>query len=153
MIVVGGNFFCSRKFEETRFTTRIIHMIVYHLALRCKAFADDGRFGKFNTVHQDVCAQLESLLTEPWDQARLADAPHPARFLMVIDALDEIEEQGGSEFLRDLFNMINKYRLSGFKFLVTSRSSSSGLSLWRTRTSIVSKKFQLMKCRLTSRPT
>ena len=120
-IALGGNFFCSRQFEETRFATRIIRTIVYHLALRCKAFADAlSHSGKFDTVHHNVRAQLESLLIEPWEQARLADPSK--RFLVIIDALDEIEGQGGSEFLRDLFDEINKHHLPGLKFFVTSRS-------------------------------
>ena len=122
-IVLGGNFFCSRQFEETRFATRVIRTIAYHLALRCKTFADALRCsGKFDTVHHNVRAQLESLLIEPWEQARLADSSNTARFLVVIDALDEIEGRKGSEFLRDLFDVINKCRLPGLKFFVTSRS-------------------------------
>ena len=38
---------------------------------------------------------------------------------MAIDALDG---QGVSEFLHDLFNLINKHRLPGLKFFITSRS-------------------------------
>jgi hypothetical protein len=122
-IVLGGNFFCSRQFEETRFATRVIRTIVYHLALRYKAFADALRCsGKFDTVHHNVRAQLESLLIEPWGQSRLAESSNSARFLVVIDALDEIDGQGGSEFLRDLFDVINKHHLPGLKFFVTSRS-------------------------------
>jgi hypothetical protein len=121
-IVLGGNFFCSRQFEETRFATRIIRTIVYHLALRCKAFGNALCSGKFDTVHHNVRAQLESLLIDPWEQARLAESSKPARFLVVIDALDEIDGQGGSEFLRDLFDVINKHHLPGLKFFVTSRS-------------------------------
>ena len=121
-IVLGGNFFCSRQFEETRFATRIIRTIVYHLALRCKAFADAlSRSGKFDTVHQNVRAQFESLLIEPWEQARLADPSKPPHFLVVIDALDEIDGQGGSVFLRDLLDVINKCHLPGLKFFATSR--------------------------------
>ena len=41
---------------------------------------------------------------------------------MVIDALDEMDGQGGSEFLLDLFDIINKHRLPGLKFFVTSQS-------------------------------
>jgi hypothetical protein len=123
-IVLGGNFFCSRQFEETRFATRVVRTIAYHLAFKCKAFADALRCsaGKFDTVHHNVRAQLESLLIEPWEQARLAESSKPARFLVVIDALDEIDGQGGSEFLRDLFDVINKNHLAGLKFFVTSRS-------------------------------
>jgi len=121
-IGLGGNFFCSRQFEETRFETRIIRTIVYHLALRWKVFADAlRRSGKFNTVHHNVRAQLESLLIEPWEQACLAEPSKPPRFLVVIDALDEIDGQGGSVFLRDLVDVISKHRLRGLKFFATSR--------------------------------
>jgi hypothetical protein len=121
-IVLGGNFFCSRQFEETRFATRIIRTIVYHLALRWKAFADAlSHSGKFDTIHHNVRAQLESLLIVPWEQARLADPLNVPHFLVVIDALDEIEGQGGSGFLRDLLDVINKRHLPGLKFFATSR--------------------------------
>lgn len=125
-IVLGGNFFSSRQFEETRFATRIIRTIVYHLALRCKAFADAlTHSGKFDTVNQAVRAQLEGLLIGPWqasESARLADSSTPSpQYLIVIDALDEIDGTGGSEFLCDLLNVINENRLHGLKFFATSR--------------------------------
>ena len=121
-IVLGGNFFCSRQFEETRFATCIIRTIVYHLALGCEAFAVAvNRSGRFNTIRQSARAQLESLLIKPWEQARHPDPSKPPRFLVVIDALDEIDGMGGSEFLRDLLDVINKKRLLGLKFFVTSR--------------------------------
>jgi len=121
-IVLGGNFFCSRQFEETRFASRIIRTIVYHLALRCKAFADAlNLYGKFESVEQNANAQLKDLLIEPWEKSapnRGADSS----YLIVIDALDEIDGMGGSEFLRDLLDAIRKHRLLGLKFFVTSRS-------------------------------
>jgi hypothetical protein len=125
-IFLGGNFFSSRQFEETRFATRIIRTIVYHLALRCKAFADAlSHSGKFDTVNQDVRAQLDGLLIGPWqacESARLANLSRPPpQYLIVIDALDEIDGTGGSEFLRDLLNVINENRLNGLKFFATSR--------------------------------
>ncbi|KDR66491.1 hypothetical protein GALMADRAFT_106436 [Galerina marginata CBS 339.88] len=121
-IVLGGNFFCSRQILETRSATRIIRTIVYHLALKSKAFADALRAsGNFNTIHHSVRAQLESLLIEPWKKAQPAEASKSPCFLVVIDALDEIEGQGGSEFLRDLLDSINKHRLRGLKFFATSR--------------------------------
>ncbi|KDR66511.1 hypothetical protein GALMADRAFT_106457, partial [Galerina marginata CBS 339.88] len=121
-IVLGGNFFCSRQIMETRSATRIIRTIVYHLALKSKAFADALRAsGNFNAIHHSVRAQLEGLLIEPWKKAQPADASQSPCFLVVIDALDEIEGQGGSEFLRDLLDSINKHRLRGLKFFATSR--------------------------------
>jgi len=125
-IVLGGNFFSSRQFEETRFATRIIRTIVYHLALRCKAFADAlTHSGKFDTVNQNVRAQLDGLLIGPWqksESARLAkSSTPPPQYLIVIDALDEIDGIGGSEFLHDLLDVINENRLNGLKFFATSR--------------------------------
>ena len=126
LVVLGGNFFCSRQFEETRLATRIIRTIVYHLALRCKAFADAlSDSGKFDTVNQNVCAQLEGLLIGPWqasEAARFTDLKTPPpQYLIIIDTLDEIVGSGGSEFLRDLLDVINERRLKGVKFFATSR--------------------------------
>jgi len=129
MIILGGNFFCSRQFEETRLSKYIIRTIVYHLALKCKPFADAlSRSGRLDTITQNRRAQLDGLLFGPWQEseaARLADPSTPPHYLIVIDALDEIDGTGGSDFLRDLVDAINKSNekcLSGLKFFVTSRS-------------------------------
>ena len=121
-IVLGGNFFCSLQIKETRSATRIIRTIVYHLALKSKAFADALRAcGKFDTIHHGVRSQLECLLIEPWKQAQSADPSKALHFLVVVDALDEIDGRDGSGFLRDLLDSINKHRLQGLKFFATSR--------------------------------
>jgi hypothetical protein len=121
-IVLGGNFFCSRQIKETRSATRIVRTIVYHLALKSKAFADAlHAYGNFDTTHHGVRSQLEGLLIEPWTRAQSADPSKPLHFLVVIDALDELDGQDGSGFLRDLLDTINKHRLQGLKFFVTSR--------------------------------
>lgn len=49
--------------------------------------------------------------------------------LIVIDALDEIEDEGGSGFLQDLLQVINQNDLHGLKFLVTSRQDPTIVSL------------------------
>lgn len=125
-IILGGNFFCSRQFEETRASNRIIRTIVYHLALRCKPFADAlSDCGRFDTIHHGVRAQLEGLLIEPWQRSepdRLDDASSPPHYLIVLDALDEIAGDGGSQFLREVLDMINQRRLRGLKIFATSRS-------------------------------
>src|SRR6188768_1935892 len=124
-IRLGGNFFCSRQFKETRLASRIIRTIVHHLALRCTPFANTLKeSGKLESINHNVQAQLEGLLVGPWlkcRDARLVDASALSHYLVVIDALDEIEGTGGSEFLRDLFNTLEKHRLPGLKFLATSR--------------------------------
>ncbi|KAG6818932.1 hypothetical protein H0H93_000220, partial [Arthromyces matolae] len=125
VIVLGGNFFCSRQFEETRFASRIIRTIAYHLALRCKAFAkvlsDSGRF---DTIHQSVRTQIEALLIAPWkasESARRVDLSSSSKFLFVIDAVDEIIDNGGSYFLRSLLDAIDMHHLQDIKFFVTGR--------------------------------
>ncbi|KAG6825440.1 hypothetical protein H0H93_000700, partial [Arthromyces matolae] len=123
-VALGGNFFCSRQFEETRSAGRIIRTIAYHLALRCKPFADAlTNSGNFDAVHQDVRAQLEGLLIAPWkasESARHALSA-PSQYLIVIDALDEIDGQGGPDFLRNLLDDIDNHHLQDIKFFVTSR--------------------------------
>jgi hypothetical protein len=128
-IILGGNFFCSRQFEETRLSKYIIRTIVYHLSLKCKPFADAlSRSGRLDTITQNRRAQLDGLLFGPWQEseaARLADPATPPHYLIIIDALDEIDGTGGSDFLRDLVDAINKSNercISGLKFFVTSRS-------------------------------
>ena len=126
-IILGGNFFCSRQFDETRLSKYIIRTIVYHLALKCKPFSDVlSRSGRLDTITQNRRTQLDGLLFGPWQEseaARLADTSTPPYYLIVIDALDEIDGTGGSDFLRDLVDVINNNRgLTGLKFFVTSRS-------------------------------
>ena len=126
-IILGGNFFCSRQFEETRLSKCIIRTVVYHLALKCRAFADQLSDADLDTVNQNVRAQLEDLLIAPWQASKPGRRPDPSNppphYLIVIDALDEIDGTGGSEFLRDLLEVIDKSEnhLQGLKFFVTSR--------------------------------
>ncbi|KAF9472699.1 hypothetical protein BDN70DRAFT_900343 [Pholiota conissans] len=120
-IVLGGNFFCSRHFEETRSATRIIRTIAYHLALRCKPFAEALDHKSFDAVHQNAQTQLQCLLVDPWKQVQSAELSKVSHFLVIIDALDEIEGEGGSEFLRDLLDSIGEHSLRGLKFFATSR--------------------------------
>ncbi|PPQ93627.1 hypothetical protein CVT25_001122, partial [Psilocybe cyanescens] len=124
-IILGGNFFCSRQFEESRLSKCIIRTVVHHLALKCRAFAD--QLSDFDTVNQNVRAQLEDLLIAPWQASKPARCHDPSKppqhYLIIIDALDEIDGTGGSEFLRNLLDVVdqNENRLQGLKFFVTSR--------------------------------
>jgi hypothetical protein len=130
IIILGGNFFCSRQFEETRLSKYIIRTIVYHLALKCKPFSDAlNRSGRLDTITQNRRSQLDGLLFGPWQEseaARLADTSTPPHYLIVIDALDEIDGTGGSDFLRNLVDAINHNKsLIGLKFFITSRSDNA----------------------------
>ncbi|KAF5318574.1 hypothetical protein D9619_010743 [Psilocybe cf. subviscida] len=131
-IILGGNFFCSRQFPETRHSKYIIRTIVYHLALKCKPFSDALlRSWRPDIINQNHRSQLDNLLFGPWqdsEAARRTDTLSPLHYLIVIDALDEIDGTGGSDFLRALVATINKTDkkcLDGLKIFVTSRSDES----------------------------
>ena len=121
--LLGGNFLCSRQFQETQAQTRILPTIAYQLARKCKSYADALHIAdKFDSVKLNVATQLRDLLVGPWQQSEGTRGLERLLYLIVIDALDEIEGEGGSAFLRDLLDAIDKYDLRGLKFLVTSRS-------------------------------
>ena len=134
--VLGGNFLCSRQFQETQAQTRILPTIAYQLAHKCKSYANALHVAdKFNAVNHNVSSQMKSLLVGPWQLSEATRHPELPPFLIVIDALDEIKGDGGSAFLRDLLIAINEYDLRGFKFLVTSRSDPKVTALCETFTS------------------
>ena len=119
---MGANFFCSRQFEDTRRRKYIIPTIVYQLAHRFGSYASAlSRTYKFDSA--DVLSnQLKDLLVDPWQQ--FANELSPSELppcLVTVDALDEIDDRGGSGFLRDLLETIKEGHLRGLKFLVTSR--------------------------------
>ena len=129
--VLGGKFLCSRQFQETRVQNRIIPAITYQLAHKCKSYANALHVSdKFNAASHDVSSQMKDLF-EPWLSKAKHDPklPLPPLYLIVIDALDEIEDGGGLAFLRGLLTVINKYDLRGLKFLVTSRSDPKVVEL------------------------
>ena len=126
-IVFGAGFFCSRLFGDTREEGYIVRTIAYTLARTCKGFADALlTVADFESVHRGPESQIRGLLVKPWKHYRstLCDTSHPAAtYLVIIDALDEVEGGGGTSFLGHLLNHINddELALDGIKFLVTSR--------------------------------
>ncbi|KAF5327279.1 hypothetical protein D9619_004036 [Psilocybe cf. subviscida] len=134
---LGANFFCSRQFPETRNPIRIIPTIAYHLARKCTSFADALVVGdKFDVVSYPISDQLRSIFVAPWLQSesiRASSVP----YLIVIDALDELADDGSADFLSSLFNLLNNVSLKGFKIFITSRSDPKIVSLiasFNTRT-------------------
>jgi ABC-type dipeptide/oligopeptide/nickel transport system ATPase component len=109
--VLGANFFCSRQFQETRLQKNILPTIVYQLARRSRSYAHALlRANKFDSV--DVLTkQMRDLLVDPWQQSSSERPSEIPPYLVVVDALDEIEGEGGSAFLRDLLKTIDKGHL------------------------------------------
>jgi hypothetical protein len=117
-IALGATFFCSRHFPETRSVVWVIRTIVYQLALVCAAFAEAyHEHCDESVIHQGPAAQLEGLLVGPWKAAR--EANKDLNYLIDIDAVDELDNDGGSELIGALLKF--QRDLEGLKFFITSR--------------------------------
>ena len=133
--VLGGNFLCSRRFEETQSQFRILPTIAYQLAHKCKSYANALHIAdKFDAVDHGVSTQIKDLLVKPW-QLSEAVRDSESSYLIIIDAVDELIK-GGSAFLGDLLISINKYDLRRFKFLVTSRTDPKIAALFESFASV-----------------
>ena len=130
--VLGANFLCSRQFEETRRQVRIIPTLVYQLARKSRSYAHAlHEADKLDSVDK-LTKQMKDLLVSPWQQSESRRHVELPPYLIVVDALDEIEADGGSMFLKNLLETINQRRLRGLKFLVTSRPDPRVVELCET---------------------
>jgi NACHT domain len=128
--VLGGNFFCSRQYQETQAQTCILPTIAYQLARKCKSYANALHVAdKFDAVNHEVATQMKDLLVGPWQQSEATLSPELLPYLIVIDALDEIKDNKGPAFLSDLLTAIKEYDLRGLKILVASRSDPKVVAL------------------------
>ena len=75
---------------------------------------------------------MKDLLVGPWQQSESRRHVELPPYLIVVDALDEVKDDGGSIFLQSLLETINQRRLRGLKFLVTSRPDPSVVDLCET---------------------
>jgi NACHT domain len=131
--ILGGNFLCSRQFQETQAQTRIIPTIAYQLAHKCKSYADALHVtDKFDAINHDVASQMKDLLIGPWQLSEAARHAELPPYLIVIDALDEIKGDRGSAFLYNLLIAIDENDLRGLKILVTSRSDPKVAALCKS---------------------
>ncbi|KAG6895959.1 hypothetical protein C0992_011298 [Termitomyces sp. T32_za158] len=118
--ILQASFFCSRQFEDTRRRAQIIPTLVYQLAHNSKSFAESLlKLDKLDSVHK-LKRQMKDLLVDPWHSASKKSQNLPP-YLIVIDALDEIQNHEGSAFLKELLEAVKNNSLHGLKFLVTSR--------------------------------
>ncbi|KAG5716403.1 hypothetical protein E4T56_gene2461 [Termitomyces sp. T112] len=119
--ILQASFFCSRQFEDTRNRANIIPTLVYQLAHHSKSFLQSlFAVNKLDSVNK-LGKQMNDLLVDPWQLSTSTESRILPPYLVVIDALDEIDGHGGSEFLQELLLTIEKGALHGLKFLVTSR--------------------------------
>ncbi|TEB29601.1 WD40 repeat-like protein [Coprinellus micaceus] len=130
-ITLGGNFLCSRQFDDTRSVKRIIRTLAYQLARKCEGFANAlNQLKNFDAVHHGVEAQIRDFLVTPWkEHLRASGGNVSEHYLFLIDAVDELEDNGGPVFLRGLIEAVNASHLPGIKFFVTSRSNPDIVAL------------------------
>jgi hypothetical protein len=99
--VFGASFLCSRQFEETREQIRILPTLIYQLAHKSRSYAHAlHKADKFDS-YDKLSEQMGDLLCGPWQESK-AERHELPPYLVIIDALDEIEGQEGSAFLADL---------------------------------------------------
>jgi len=129
---LGANFLCSRQFRETRSLQRIVPTIAFQLARNCEPYRsallgiDTSEAVHSCSVHE----QVEKFLFRPWKQRkRVLSLP---TYLVVVDALDEIEELERSTFLEAILKLIEANHITGLKFLITSRSDPDIVKLCKT---------------------
>ena len=129
--ILMGTFFCSRQLEDTRRQKYIIPTLVHQLAHRSRSFAqalDTNKLDAFDVVSK----QITDLLVNPWKKSAAERPKELPPSLIIIDALDEIEDEGGSKLLKDLLQVIHQNDLRGLKFLVTSRPDPSIVTLCKS---------------------
>jgi len=127
--ILQATYCCSRQFDDTRRQKYIIPTLVYQLARRSKSYARallDA--DKFDSV-EIPSKQMQDLFVSPW-QRSARDRPHNLPpYLIVVDALDEVDDGGGLAFLQALLTTIQRGHLKGLKFFVTSREDDTVASL------------------------
>jgi hypothetical protein len=116
-----ASFFCSRQVAELRRLGNIIPTIAYQLARFSRSFAEP--LAKVDPLAAHVSSeQVEKLLAVPWGQSVHGRPDELPLSLIVIDALDEIEGDGGEKLLRDFIDAVGAATyMQGLKILVTSR--------------------------------
>jgi hypothetical protein len=124
---LGASFVCSRQVEGLRRRGNIVPMLAYQLACHSRSFAEELDKAKRDAIDTSS-EQVAELLVKPW-KASVKDRPDPLPLtLVVIDALDEIDDDGGEKLLKDLIQATQETGrdgMHGFKILVTSRPHPS----------------------------
>ncbi|KAF7367093.1 WD40 repeat-like protein [Mycena sanguinolenta] len=118
---LGASFFCSRDDEKARSRISIVPTIAHQLLVLSESFAQLMKQIPIELVIPALDDHVDKLLVQPWFSASEAQLPTKP-MLVVIDALDEIEKEEGSELIKQLIQAVSmSKRLHGLKFFITSR--------------------------------
>ncbi|KAF9024996.1 WD40 repeat-like protein [Hymenopellis radicata] len=114
------SFFCSRQLDS-KDSQLIVPTICRNLAELFRSYATELvpiLQGDFILGEARIHEQIDNLLVVPWSASlpRRDGIPAP---VVIIDALDESDD--GVEFLKNLLRVVGDKKLTGIKFLVTSR--------------------------------
>ncbi|KAJ7711411.1 WD40 repeat-like protein [Mycena olivaceomarginata] len=133
---LAASFFCSRRSEAERKRGNIIPTIAHGLALRLPRFRRAVLDAQLDANPPESKHHLRDLLIQPWDMS-IGDREGLPPLVVVIDALDELENSDGSFFLEDLIREIAKHpdNLPSLKFFVTSRPDPSIVEIGKTLSS------------------
>ena len=130
--ILAGTYFCSRQSGDTRNLFNIIPTISHQLARRVRSYARallDADVVDFATTTNPKL-QIQKLLVEPWHKSFQCRTQLKSSYLIIIDALDELENKGGAAFLEELLATVKAGQLQGLKFLVTSRPDPQLVQRW-----------------------
>ncbi|KAF7376837.1 WD40 repeat-like protein [Mycena sanguinolenta] len=116
---LGASFFCSRNEEQTRSRKFIIPTIIGQLVSAYKPLVDVLRDAPLRLLDPVPNDHINELLVGPWSAAWQPKRQAP--LVIVIDALDEIEDNQGADFIEQLISSLSRTPLCGLKFLLTSR--------------------------------
>ncbi|KAJ6583549.1 WD40-repeat-containing domain protein [Mycena vulgaris] len=119
---LGASFFCWRQIAGHHEPENIVPSIAYELALKLpnfrQALLDSGVDANIPSLEN----HLDTLLITPWE-ASIGDRVGLPPLVVVVDALDEMDNRGGASFLKDLLEKTRAHQnqFQGLKFLITSR--------------------------------
>ncbi len=117
---LGASFFCSRNEENTRSRNFLVPTIVRQLLSAYKPLVASLQGLDLEAFNGTWEEDIDNLLVQPWVAARMSGFEAPP-LVIVIDALDELEDNAGAQFIQELINTLAKTPLHGLKFLLTSR--------------------------------
>ncbi|KAF5382361.1 hypothetical protein D9757_009823 [Collybiopsis confluens] len=115
---LGASFFCSRQDPKLRNQRNIFPTLAYQLSKKSDVFWSALAGVDEETVH-DLPKHATDILLEPW-KTQKESYEDISSWLIVIDALDELEGSGGFNVIKQLLKGITP-DISGLKILITSR--------------------------------
>ncbi|KIK53172.1 hypothetical protein GYMLUDRAFT_942491 [Collybiopsis luxurians FD-317 M1] len=121
---LGASFFCSRQIPNARKHENIIPTIASQLAHSFPLYRKKLLELELDVSPPPLKDHIKEMLINPWNQS-IGGQDNLPPLLVIVDALDEIENGEGSQFLKELISTIAAQEAhQGLKFFVTSRQDT-----------------------------